>query len=88
VSFITIQIPCIISSFRSAHFYLLHSYCYERAIIKRNKSFIFHIDLLINSKMNGIKTFLLAVNGEICVKSELLLNIINVTVETSKQNRL
>jgi len=38
--------------------------------------------------MNGIKTFLLAVNGEICVKSELFLNIINVTVETSKQNRL
>lgn len=43
--------------------------------------------------MNKIKTYIfahciLSLNGEISVRSKWFLNILNVTVGTSKQNRL
>jgi len=45
--------------------------------------------------MNGIKTlyvscslYFISLNGEICVGSELFLNIVNVTIGTSKQSCL
>jgi len=45
--------------------------------------------------MNGIKTlyvfcslYFISLNGEICIGSELFLNIVNVTIGTSKQSCL